>query len=208
MVLVLPHHSPRNSLPSIFIVTGIWRTFNGVYSFEIRRNLLMSNNYAEERATPKMPACSRSRIALSFDGSNLRATGSKSSTMFPAVSGKSNEKGQFEYSEERQKVPNKGPIPEGEYWVQPSQMWENNWLKSMINSPRSAWGNFRLTIHPYPMTKTHGRGGFFLHGGTVPGSAGCIDLTMHIDKFVEYLTKELKGLPECYIPLTVRYPKK
>jgi hypothetical protein len=168
----------------------------------------MADNYAEERSNPKAPLCRRSQISLSFDGSFLRAMGTRSGMLFPAVSGKPNEKGQFDYSTERQKIPYKGPIPEGEYWIQPSQMWENNWLKSIIRTPRSAWGNFRLTIHPYPKTITHGRGGFFIHGGTIPGSAGCIDLTKHIDNFVEQLKKELEGLPECYIPLTVRYSKK
>jgi hypothetical protein len=166
----------------------------------------MPNNYAEERASPKVPVCMRSRIALVFDGNFLRAIGTKSALIFPAVSGKRNESGIFDYSAERQKIPYKGPIPVGEYWVQPSQIWENNWFKSLTRTPRSAWGNFRLTIHPYPNTKTHGRGGFFIHGGYAPGSAGCIDLTVSIDKFVEQLKNEMEGLPECYIPLTVRYP--
>lgn len=168
----------------------------------------MSGNYAEERTAPKVPACMKSRIALVFDGSFLHATGEKTALLFPAVSGKRTEAGKFDYSSERQKIPYKGPIPAGEYWVQPSQMWENNWFKSLVRTPRSAWGNFRLTIHPYPGTQTHGRGGFFIHGGSVPGSAGCIDLTVNIDRFVEQLTKELEGLPKCYIPLTVRYQKK
>jgi len=165
----------------------------------------MPNNYAEERTAPQVPVCRRSRIALVFDGSFLRATGTKTAFLFSAVSGKRDENGKFSYSIERQKIPYVGPIPEGEYWLQPSQMWENNWLKSLIRTPRSAWGNFRLTIHPYPSTQTYGRGGFFIHGGSTPGSAGCIDLTVGMDKFVEQLTTELEGLPECYIPLTVRY---
>jgi hypothetical protein len=84
-------------------------------------------------------------------------------------------------------------------------MWENKWYKM---GSRAAWGNFRLTIHPYPSTETYGRGGFFIHGGSTPGSAGCIDLSTNIDKFVEKLTTELKGLPKCYIPLTVLYSTK
>jgi hypothetical protein len=168
----------------------------------------MPKDYTEERYAPKVPVCMKSRIGLVFDGSFLRATGTKTALVFPAVSGKRSEKGEFDYSADRQKIAYKGPIPVGEYWVQPSQMWENNWFKSLARTPRSAWGNFRLTIHPYPGTQTHGRGGFFIHGGAVPGSAGCIDLTVNIDKFVEQLTKELEGLPECYIPLAVRYPKK
>lgn len=140
-----------------------------------------------------------------FDGRTLRAFGAKEAMLFPAVSGKRTEKGLFDYSTQRQRIAYQGPIPAGEYWIQPSQLWENNWFKSALRSPRGAWGNFRLTIHPFPSTQTHGRGGFFIHGGAVPGSAGCIDLVTHIDKFVERLKQELGGLPECYIPLTVRY---
>jgi len=161
--------------------------------------------YSEERSFPRIPTCGRSPISLTFDGKTLSAFGSKLPIFFQAVSGRPDAKGLFEYSTEKQKIPFQGPIPAGEYWVQPSQLWENNWLKSALNSSRSAWGNFRLTIHPYPGTQTYGRGGFFIHGGTAAGSAGCIDLVLNIDRFVEQLKKELGGLPECYIPLTVRY---
>lgn len=93
----------------------------------------------------------------------------------------------------------------GEYWVQPSELQDNAWYR--IRNPSSAWGRHWITIHPYPSTKTHGRGGFFIHGGATPGSAGCIDLSVHMSFFVQALRKELDGKPECYIPLTVGYPK-
>ena len=40
---------------------------------------------------------------------------------------------------------------------------------------QGAWGNYRITIHPFTTTETYGRGGFFIHGGDQLGSAGCID---------------------------------
>ena len=105
-------------------------------------------------------------------------------------------------------MPFKGPIPEGEYWIQLDEMWKNHFVKSALGiTPRAAWGNYRISIHPYASTKTHNRGGFFIHGGYVPGSAGCIDLTGHMDTLVKELINEREGLPKCYIPLTVRYPK-
>ena len=168
----------------------------------------MAQTYAEERYSPDIPLCGRASISLTFDGKWLKGLGKKSAIMLPAVSGKPNEKNQFDYSTERQSVAYKGPIPEGEYWIQPDQLWENNSLKSGLGiTPRAAWGNYRITIHPYPSTKTYNRGGFFIHGGQVPSSAGCIDLTQHMDRFVKELKKELEGLPKCYIQLTVRYPK-
>lgn len=135
----------------------------------------------------------------------LHAFGTAAPLVFPAVSGKPTAKGRFDYSTERQRIPFHGPIPAAQYWIQPSQLWENNWFKSALHSPRAAWGNFRITIHPYPHTQTHGLGGFFIHGGAAAGSAGCIDLVHYIDRFVERLKQELGGLPECYVPLTVQY---
>lgn len=136
-----------------------------------------------------------------FVGQKLKVEGGVS---YPAVSGQPKATGEFDYSDERQKIPNVGPIPEGEYWIDPSQMWDNAWYR--FNSPASAWGNHRITIRPYPHTKTHGRGGFFMHGGAVPGSVGCIDLTVGMDTFAHDLKQRLNGLPQCYIPLTVQYP--
>ncbi|TVT47311.1 MAG: DUF2778 domain-containing protein [Denitromonas halophila] len=166
----------------------------------------MSHHYTEERRPPTIPGCARSTINLNFDGKHLRATGTRQAFTFPAASGKPDASGRFDYSATRQQIPYKGPIPAGKYWIQPSQMWENNWLKSLIRTPRSAWGNYRVTIHPFPGTETYGRGGFFIHGGSTLGSAGCIDLTLNMDRFVASLKRELDGLPECYIQLTVRYP--
>lgn len=56
----------------------------------------MPNNYTEERTSPKAPVCMKSRIALVFDGSFLRATGTKTAFVFPAVSGKRNDNGKFD----------------------------------------------------------------------------------------------------------------
>lgn len=162
------------------------------------------SDYARERSTPGIPACQKALLSLTFDGSHLRGSNGME---FPAVSGKPDKQGVFEYALARQQVAYQGPIPEGDYWIQPSQLWENNWFKSLVRTPRASWGNYRLTIHPYPGTQTYGCGGFFLHGGTVPGSAGCIDLVGQMDRFVSRLKQALGGLPECYVQLYVRYPQ-
>lgn len=165
----------------------------------------MPAKYAAERTIPRHPACAQSRISLVFDGRILSARGTLEAMTYPAVSGRPLALGRFDYSVDRQKVPDAGPIPEGEYWIQPSQLQANAWYR--VRNPRTAWGDYWITIHPYPSTSTHGRGGFFVHGGHTPGSAGCIDLSIHMNRFIEAIKKELRGLPECFIPLTVRYPK-
>ena len=60
-----------------------------------------------------------------------------------------------------------GPIPAGEYWINPAQLWERPWYGF---GQAGAWGDYRLTLHVMPGTVTHGRGGFFIHGGSPPAA--------------------------------------
>ncbi|MEX3955186.1 tlde1 domain-containing protein [Trinickia sp. EG282A] len=161
----------------------------------------MPNRYAAELGIPTTPTCGRSNVSLHFNGRFLSMT-SPQTRSYAAVSGQPTDAGGFDYSVARQRESNIGPIPSGRYWVQPSQMWANRWYSL---APRSSWGNHRLTIHVFPGTQTYGRGGFFIHGGTHPGSAGCINLRSRMDSFVRDLQAAIAGSPDCYIPLTVAY---
>lgn len=163
----------------------------------------MSNQdpYASERYDPNLSHC-RTNLSLHFNGSALVMTNGEDTYTYPAVSGRPGQNGSFDYSVERQRAAGAGPIPEGTYWIRPDELWENAWYK---RAPVSGWGNYRITIHPFSTTDTHGRGGFFIHGGSRPGSAGCIDLTSHMDQFAHRLTR-LSGLRVCQIHLTVDYP--
>jgi hypothetical protein len=121
---------------------------------------------------------------------------------YPAVSGSPDSRGGFDYSATRQRTRNAGPIPEGVYWIRPDELWENAWYK---RASVGAWGDYRITIHPFTTTTTFGRGGFFIHGGATRGSIGCIDLTSNMNSFAQDLIKE-SGLRKCQIHLTVEYP--
>jgi hypothetical protein len=120
---------------------------------------------------------------------------------YPADSGKPS-RNVFDYSGANQKRKFQGPIPKGRYWVNPDELWERPWYRP---GDKVGWGEYRITIHPYPDTVTHGRGGFFIHGGKNRGSAGCIDLTAHMDGFVDDLKSAAGKDANCYIPLTVEY---
>ena len=124
---------------------------------------------------------------------------------------------EFDYSVERQKEKEAGPIPEGEYWITPSELRSPSLTSPLFLMNTDSWGHHRISIHKYPGTNTHGRGGFFIHGGDKFGSKGCIDLAGFMGHFVRRLNElvptrvvqvpqrvELK--PTCYIPLTVKYP--
>ncbi len=131
----------------------------------------------------------------------LTMTGSVT-RVYAAASGQPGMRGVFDYSPERQREKNIGPIPAGRYWVTPVQMWTNRWYNV---ASRSSWGKHRLTIHVMPGTRTHGRGGFFIHGGARSGSAGCINLNARMDEFVRDVLGATQASRDCYIPLTVQY---
>lgn len=170
------------------------------------------SDYENERYTPTFANCFK--LKLKFDGRFLHIEGGKRCYFYPAVSGKKDKNGSFNYQLQNQSLPFKGPIPSGKYWIRPDELWERNAIRKMyykvifdeqkITAHRNGWGNFRISIHPYPNTKTYGRGGFFIHGGKTPGSAGCIDLTDSMPQFVQAL-KEETGLIKCFIELTVDY---
>lgn len=147
-----------------------------------------------ERGNSMLTDCPTS---LMFDGHTLYMQG-EYNQQFSAVSGKPIN-GNFDYSPERQRQENEGPIPQGVYWLDTSE------LKSLwyyLGKPAAAWGTHRISIHPFHTTHTFGRGGFFIHGGTSPGSSGCIDLTGDMASFAKIIARYL----ECKIILRVNYP--
>lgn len=163
----------------------------------------MASSYAKERYNPNLSHCSK--LSLKFDGESLVLEGGRKRYEYPAVSGRAQPNGSFEYSPSRQRIPSTGPIPEGVYWIRPDELWEYSWYhKYIFRMDDRGWGAFRISVHPFPTTETFGRGGMFIHGGLNPGSAGCIDLTKHIERFVLDLRSELP-VRRCQIHLAVRY---
>ena len=91
-----------------------------------------------------------------------------------------------------------GPIPEGLWDVdyhRTQHFEDSNWLDRIAGifmrgkwkGGKMSWGAHRTWIYPIGNTNTYGRSGFSIHGGTYPGSAGCIDLTTHNDSFHNWL---------------------
>jgi len=146
--------------------------------------LILQRDYEDERSDSALPDAP---VELSFDGNTLRMHGAGVDTSWPAVSGRPDGSGGLDYSLDRQRQKGVGPIPEGKYWLDPRQL--VNLEERLLYGLRyeTAWGTHRITIHPFTTTETHGRGGFFIHGGTVRGSAGCIDLTTNMASFARRL---------------------
>lgn len=165
---------------------------------------------------------------LTFDGENLTYyTQEKlsdgnlklNSTSFSAVSGRQQEDGTFDYSKQAQATPFSGPLPEGDYSINPSaiQWWTDQSFttrtaafvkKGTWPGGLFAWGVARTWISPQEVNVTNPttgesvlRNNFSIHGGTSPGSAGCIDLTTKDLPFFRMLEKS----KESKIRLRVNY---
>lgn len=85
-----------------------------------------------------------------------------------------------------------GPTPEGLYAIPPGKTLSReeaddawDWIKWTYKSP--SWGLYTTPLIPVGDTDTFGRSGMFVHGGAIPGSAGCIDLCDVNRDFHEFL---------------------
>lgn len=146
---------------------------------------------------------------LEFDGRELRHMRNGVATdKWKAVSGRKDFQG-YKYQDKVYK----GPIPEGEWIGKQSQhqriqditSWDR--IRSSVGfgtwgGLENSWGEDRVWLEPEEKTNVFKRSGFSIHGGAVPGSAGCIDLTNEMPDFIEKFKKINKDLK-----LKVCYPR-
>jgi RHS repeat-associated protein len=123
-----------------------------------------------------------------------------------ATSGKNEGKNNPNYEH----IPDKGPIPRGEYYIDSKQIDNPSFrddLKRNFFDPHDEgggdWGDWRVRIYPRPNTKRYGRTGFYLHGGYFSGSSGCIDYGGGIFGN-DHLLNDLKLDQDGIIPLVVK----
>jgi hypothetical protein len=138
------------------------------------------------------------------------------------------------YTQNRQewsKQKDAGPLPEGQYLVgpletrsgQPEEIGEleafwykltgqvedvsdknKQFCKNTILS-RISWGNYRLKITPIGGQKMYGRSSFYVHGGSLEGSHGCIDLTDQMQDFAKFFGVWSSANKKKTLPMTVKY---
>ncbi len=134
------------------------------------------------------------KIKFTFDGTALRVhewPGGNLLHTFPANSGRPGSTLADQHKHDY------GPIPAGNY-----TMANDNFVKnSLIRRLKGDWGSYRAALQPDRGTNTFGRSDFFIHGGSRPGSAGCIDVGQH-DSMLHDLVKQYGGP----VPVEVRYP--
>jgi len=96
-----------------------------------------------------------------------------------------------------------GPIPEGSYTT--GRIFHEEGLAKVIFGIRTFgadYGDFRTPLTPTTATDSQGRSSFWLHGGSRPGSAGCIDVGPR-DVSLFTLLRQANGP----VPLIVGYPQ-
>ena len=113
----------------------------------------------------------------------------------------------FDYSKLRQCKINEGPLPEGTYTIKREET--GSLLKGSVKKHglrRGAWGDYHWDLTPTKDTDTFERErfSFTIHGGAVPESAGCIDLTSGDGALRNYL----QTLNQQSIFVVVKYPEK
>lgn len=131
----------------------------------------------------------------------------------------------FSSKQEKSKIKNFGPTPEGNYYIgklQTSKLEKTNPFMDLVkylfksgqsghdwnkntSATRISWGYYRAAITPKGGTKTYGRGDFYIHGGLLPASHGCIDLTSNMEDFAKFYSSWATKFKKSSIPLNVKY---
>ncbi len=112
----------------------------------------------------------------------------------------------FDYSQSRQQMKDVGPTPEGGYWFDVCS--ENNKTNRKAHRLHlSGWGKYSWPLTAWPTTQTYGRSDMFIHGGTTPGSKGCIDV-LSADKELHSFLRRVQYANGCccYVNVNVKYP--
>lgn len=144
------------------------------------------------------------KLRLNFDGTKLRLMRGDDELMnWNGISGKDGYQ-----SPEFQNVRDTGPIPEGRYDVRQSEyvpMTLSDALLGVVKKGRFpgsivSWGTSKVNLLPDRENNMFGRDGFTIHGGWIPGSRGCIDLTRDNDSFMQTFLDIGQDLP-----LYIRY---
>ena len=100
---------------------------------------------------------------------------------------------------EYQDLKNLGPIPEGKYYFDGKDWNALSPAKQayFMLTNQGDWGDFNVKLNPIDYTGN--RNNFYIHGGSYPGSAGCIDALSNV-KHIYNLTKN-----QNYVELEVKY---
>lgn len=100
----------------------------------------------------------------------------------------------------------KGHIPSGSYTLHTNQLSNPGRIGDMLRNMRADWGDWRAPLTPDAGTDTFDRSDFFLHGGSYPGSAGCIDVGGGVfgNSQTDQLLRDILSDPDGRVPVIVK----
>lgn len=137
---------------------------------------MMYNEMMHEQYTKR----ANSQLSLLFDGEKVYVMDKEGNKIYSttATSGK----GEHMNNPSSQNVENLGPIPQGIYSYNNSK-WKTmtKWQQCKRLIRGGDWGTHNVPLDV--VNNNHStRRGFYLHGGIIKGSAGCIDVGSNIGK--------------------------
>lgn len=118
----------------------------------------------------------------------------------PATSGK----GDCINNPKCEDMPFKGPIPAGNYKIFTGAIDDPDFIHDINLNRKGDWGDWNVPLQP-ESDNGAGRSHFYIHGGTLPGSAGCIDIGGGIlgNNISDFLKDILKTDSDGVIDVTV-----
>ncbi|WP_186456793.1 RHS repeat-associated core domain-containing protein [Sphingomonas suaedae] len=112
-----------------------------------------------------------------------------------------------------ERKPFEGPIPRGLYHIKSSEISNPSRVRDVVRNSNGDWGDWRVRLHrqaerSYPQSQIWPvtRDGFFLHGGSLEGSAGCIDIGGGLfgDSMTNMLLQDIQADPDGTVPVRVQ----
>lgn len=210
---IRPEHAVSNNIRPVGLPAGAvyqHATGGAVPQWALKRSRNNEIKYTQDDNKVNDANC-----YMTFDGQNLEAYKNNALVhKFDAMSGREDNQNRAS-----QRIPNKGPIPEGTYYANQDQRQNIDLLNAGVGTfypiaqamgfkggawkgGPMAWGLRRVWLNPDANTNTYGRDGFSIHGGWRKGSAGCIDIPWQTKQFSNFMD-------DCQdsIPIYVKYPK-
>jgi len=182
------------TLATLSVSLGMMSTLNAIASIGL--------GDPGEDEEPKLPKASVEMTFFIRDGVLLVTPVGKGAYMVLAESGK----GDCINNPTCANEPFKGPIPPGYYSIDVSKLSEPGLPRVLKRFfwDRLDWGSFKVPIKPAPINPTS-RSDFYLHGGILRGSAGCVDIGGGFtgSSTTREVVRDMKGDPDLWVPLKV-----